>query len=383
MDSDVLDRRFMQTAARHSRFRRRLTALVLPALVLTTLFTFGFHYAVVGVRSSDLSRWADLLRSEPVGNAPAEIERDFNQRFLPSVAARTLLFGTGAPAVRALGAERVTAADGTIFIREDIDVCHTVPFLSRADGRPREAIKVIAALAGRLRERGIRLIVVPVPAKASIYPDRLFPEYDVSGGPDLNSGHHAWISALQTAGVEVFDPSEVLWQHRGETLYFKTDTHWSPRAMEFTATALADYIRPFLDASTPQRRFDARVERHSMQGDLSESPGQAGMETFEFSQIWKVDTSPAFGDDASILVTGDSNVYLLQERSGGFAQLLAFQLQRDVQSLGTWGVRAPAMIRHVEESQARLDGKKVVVLAFAIRKLLTDEWQSQPPMFAR
>lgn len=365
----------MQRVERHSRTRRRIRLLALPSLVMTSLSTFGIYYAAVGVRGSDFKRWNDIARSMPIGTVPAEIERDFNQRFLPSAAARTLLFGVDARAVRMISPERITASDGTVFVREDIDVCHSVPFLARADGRPRDAINVLAALAMRLQTRGIHLIVVPVPSKASIYPDRLHPAYDVARGPDLNAGHREWVAALEAKGLEVFDPSQLLWDCRGETMYFKTDTHWTPRAMEVTAAALAERCRALAPGSAGVQQFESRVMQRVLKGDSPDENDPAGADLVtDYHQILDGGESASFGDEAQILVIGDSNVHLLQEQSGGLAHLLARDVQQGVQSVGLWGVRAPAMVREVEADAQRLKQKKVVVLVFAIRKLLTDDW---------
>lgn len=357
------------------RRRTRLAALWLPCAVLGVLTVLGGYYAAFGVGAADFHRWADLSRSEPLGKLPAAVEQDFNQRFLAGQAARTLVLGIDLPVLHPRGPDRITSPSGMVFLREDIDLCHTVPLLSRENDRASQALVVLGALADRLRERGTTLIIVPVPSKASICAPEIDPNYDVSLGADLNEGHARWMSAAAARGIEVFDPTEILWGHRDETMFFKTDTHWSPRTMDLVASALAPRIEAALGPAVPRVPFQTRAAKYSYRGDVSENPHPDQYDIHaDYIQLVEDGRPLSFGDEAEVLVTGDSNAEQLAPQSGAFAHLLASHTGMPVQNDAVIGIQASRMVSRLDVSLPPVRNKKVVVLVFAIRKLVCNDW---------
>ena len=100
----------------------------------------------------------------------------------------------------------------------------------------------------QLADRGIQLLVVPVPGKASIYPDRVSSRADP--GKIADSSHTlAFISRLNDAGIPTIDLFGAFHQERrrdrltnGEPLYLRQDTHWTPEGAELAAQTVAQRV---------------------------------------------------------------------------------------------------------------------------------------------
>lgn len=131
-----------------------------------------------------------------------------------------------------------------------------------------EKADLIAAVRDYLGERGARLVVVPVPAKARIYAAQLypysFPSYKKEVYPDF-------IRALQKRRVALADPLPLMEAQAAQTpLFLKTDTHWTPQGAEIAATITGAFVSrhvPGLDYE--RRRYETRVNgKKDHSGDL-------------------------------------------------------------------------------------------------------------------
>src|SRR5262249_45563234 len=89
-----------------------------------------------------------------------------------------------------------------------------------------DAVTAFIDMRAQLEERGIRLIVMRILGKDTIYPENLSPAYPPDAGPALNSDYRRWKEQLNAAGVEVLDVTDLLWQAKSaasESLYLKYD----------------------------------------------------------------------------------------------------------------------------------------------------------------
>ncbi len=357
------------------RRRARWRAIWLPATVLGTLSFLGLYHAIAGVRAADLKRWRDMAATSTLQQLPPLIETDFNIRFLPSFSARTIAFGIPLKQMRAADVENIVSPHGYVFVPEDVHVPYGRSFLDRIETRPRDAIGAIAALSNKLRARHIHLLVVPVPAKASLLPEELDSAYDVSSGPLLNDGHDAWFAALRQAGVDLFDPTPALWNNRNVApLFFKLDTHWTQFAKIITARAIAPSINHWLDPATTRISPAERSVTIQFVSD-SNGPAQTVPDmTIEQMQLLIDGGAAQFGDDAPVLVIGDSYAEQFCSEGAGFSQMLARELKVPVQNAAAFGVPASRMAQQVGASSALLAKKKIVVLLFALRKIQCNDW---------
>ena len=126
--------------------------------------------------------------------------------------------------------------------------------------------------ARELAGRGIRLVIMPAPAKATVYPEMLSPGTSALA-PLRNPSFAGFVAEMQAAGVLVFDPAPVLLEAKAgaiEPLYLATDTHWRPRAVELVAAHLAAFLREAVELDEVEDPGylleDAEVSHH---GDLA------------------------------------------------------------------------------------------------------------------
>src|SRR5258706_2640697 len=95
----------------------------------------------------------------------------------------------------------------------------------------------------QLARRGIALLVVPTPLKPMIEPEGLTPHTVTL--PLENPSWPDFVRRLNAAGIEIFDPSPLLAQEKaahGQPQYLRTDTHWTPQAMDLIARQLAERV---------------------------------------------------------------------------------------------------------------------------------------------
>jgi SGNH hydrolase-like domain, acetyltransferase AlgX len=257
-------------------------------------------------------------------------------------------------------------------------------------------VPAIVQFHAQLAARGIELILLPVPGKASVHPEYFTPTF-AQDTPGLhNRSYRAFVRALEARGIRVFDPTDRLaaFAHTHETpSYLATDTHWTPAAMESIAAALAQELRPLLPAAPAAavfRRDTALVTHLGDLGQMLKLPSGAGWpapETVEIHPVQPVAGGAvgAIDPTADVLLLGDSfaNIYALGSlgwgASAGLAEHLALALNRPVDALRRNDAGAHAtreMLAHeVASGCNRLAGKKVVVWEFAARELVQGDWK--------
>ncbi len=258
---------------------------------------------------------------------------------------------------------------------------------------PRPALR---GLADDLRARGIGLLVLPVPVKPAIHPER----FAAGARPPLeNPSYSALLQQLEAAGIQVFDPTPLLVdaaRSAGEPQYLSRDTHWTPAAMERVATALGDRLTALgLPALSVSERWVRGERRTSGAGDLVEllelPRGQTDFppETVTIHPVAAEDGSPWRPDPrADLLLLGDSftNVYsqagLGWGDGAGLAEQLSFHLGRAVDRLAVnAGGAAEArrrLLAALADDPQRLDGKRWLVYQFSARELSLGDWPVLP-----
>jgi alginate O-acetyltransferase complex protein AlgJ len=287
-----------------------------------------------------------------------------------------------------LGSENaLIGRNGWLYYQPDV-ACLTNPVSELAD-----SIETVVDFNRQLAARGISLLVMPTPIKPSIEPEFLWKGYAGRNEPLLPPAYAAWLQALGHRGIRVFDSHPVLMKRKSgthESPYLKTDTHWTPRAMEAIASALADEIRPDFDEGSAVLERQGRTV--SSPGDIALmlNPGNSSvgypLETVEINEmripghgIWRESKS------ADVLLLGDSfsNIYSLEGmgwgRSAGLAEQLSYYLQRPIDRIVQNDAGASAGRRILSQELARgkdrLAGKKLVIWQFAVRELSFGDWQ--------
>ena len=248
----------------------------------------------------------------------------------------------------------------------------------------------------QLAARDIQLIVMPVPVKPMIHPEKFSIRYEQFNevlqnpsyrrlmleleNPDLffkryeeflrsyrrvpvEKAQRSWYWQFIEALEELEDAKEDILKSRvlffdvatnliekknngGMVQYLETDTHWRPETMRWAAIKLKDYIESNIKLSEKNPiKYTRTSKRISNLGDIAlmmKLPSDQKIfrrQEIDFYQVtrgnhlWRPDMT------AEILLLGDSfsNVYSLNEmgwgEAGGFAEQLSYELKRPVDAI--------------------------------------------------
>jgi alginate O-acetyltransferase complex protein AlgJ len=295
----------------------------------------------------------------------------------------------------------LTGTDGWLFLSAEFRFLQTPVFwggsgggaskgVSRSGtGETTDPLEAIAHYRDQLAAEGIRLLLVPVPPKALALRAKLPAEAAARVQADTLP---RFFEQLRARKVEVLDLLPVFAKGgsaTGDALYCKTDSHWSGTGCQAAARAIADALRPTLEA-VPKRAFSSRTVSAEFVGDLSElqSPPSGAKETLPVRQV-SLETGEPLQPDASspLLLLGDSHTLVfhdfLAERAGLLDQL-ALETGVVPDLIGTRGSGANAvrvsLLRRTIKDPAYLRSKRVVVWCFAAREFTEADpgWQKIP-----
>lgn len=264
---------------------------------------------------------------------------------------------------------------GRNFMRDEEGSSHVVLNKDGREERVSDPLPAILDFHCQLQERGIRLILLPVPSKAHF----AGPHYD----PNLNQGYWPLLFELGgPGGVEVLNLVPHYQNERvnfGRKLFLQTDSHWDPPTMELSANLLASGIR---NRSSDTEEFSTSRRTVTNSGDLAELLGEDWSEAIEQKVVldgqgkaWK----PAV--DSPVLLLGDSftNVFSLTEMGwgsgAGLAEALSVELGFSVDRIARNADGAFASREELQRSPGRLQGKQVVIWQFAMRELSLGDWK--------
>jgi len=310
-------------------------------------------------------------------------------------------------AVKLRSAESAHAAvipgvDGWFFLSSDIRFLTVGQFwgadaakVSRAH-KPESAdpIPAIVDVREQLKKRGIDLILMPVPPKPAIYPDKILPDVDLHGetaAPYLTR----FYDELRKREIDVVDLAPIFLQNRtGEhsPVYCKTDTHWSGLGCVLAAQTIKDKIHEKL-AGQPQKNYAAEWKEITIKGDLGDLTGPDAKkfepEKIAVRTISDKETGAAVSPDPNspLLIIGDSHTLVfhdfLAEKSGLLDQV-AYEIGFAPDLIGTRGSGSTSvrisLYRRARKDPGFLAKKKVIVWCFAAREFTESDqgWDKVP-----
>ena len=247
----------------------------------------------------------------------------------------------------------------------------------------------------QLKERGIQLLVVPVPSKATIYPEKIFSELSVSSG-DVAAPVSTFYDELRANDIEVLDlvPRYIEYRAREhEELFCKTDTHWSGSGCVLAARAIAKRLRQNLAGPAPENDYASDWIDISLDGDLGEllSPDapKPGREKVHVRSVTDRRTGSSVVPDPNspVLLLGDSFTLVFHDfyaANAGLMDQLALELGGAPDLIGTRGSGATAvrisLYRRTAKDPEYLGKKKIVIWCFASREFTeaAQGWQKLP-----
>ena len=258
-----------------------------------------------------------------------------------------------------------------------------------------DPVPAIVDFQRQLKARGIELVVVPVPPKAAIYPEKIVPGFDVRA-TDPAPMLHRFYDELRGAGIDVLDLSALFIQNRDHArgpVFCKTDSHWSGIGCVLAAQAIAEKVRAKLPRPSTPKEYASDWKEVQISGDLdglmSREVHKPGPEKIAVQPVGAKGTGAAVEPDpeSPLLLLGDSHTLVyhdfLAERAGLVDQL-ALQLGFAPDLIGTRGsgatpVRLNLYRRSVKDA-GYLAKKKVVVWCFAAREFTeaTEGWAKAP-----
>jgi hypothetical protein len=259
----------------------------------------------------------------------------------------------------------------------------------------KDPIPAILDFQQQLKARGIELLVVPVPPKAAIYPEKIVAGFDVRAA-DPAPVLHRFYEELRGAGIDVLDLSALFIQNREHArgpVFCKTDSHWSGIGCVLAAQAIADKVRSKLPHPVTPKEYASDWKEVQVSGDLdglmSRETHKPGPEKVAVQSVSEKGNDTPVEPDANspLLLLGDSHTLVyhdfLAERAGLLDQL-ALQLGFAPDLIGTRGsgatpVRLNLYRRSVKDA-GYLAKKKVVVWCFAAREFTeaTEGWAKAP-----
>ena len=250
----------------------------------------------------------------------------------------------------------------------------------------------------QLAARGIRLLAVPVPVKPEIVPEKFTSR--LTGTQMVhNYSYQLFVDKLTEAGVWVADVAAWMGEYKQrnkKTPFLRTDTHWTPSAMQWIASRLADELNQQLswngidflpqktetNSVTNQGDIAAMLDLQPMWNPYPSETVTTLRVTYADGSRWKASAA------AELLVLGDSfsNIFSLDAmgwgESGGFVEHLSHALHQPIDRIvrndqGAFATRQ-LLARELARGRDRLAGKKVVVYQFASRELALGDWQILP-----
>ena len=249
----------------------------------------------------------------------------------------------------------------------------------------------------QLKARGIELLVVPVPPKAAVYPEKIVAGYKAAGN-DSAPVLQRFYQELTAAGVDVLDLTATFVQNHDNPkgpVFCKTDSHWSGIGCVLAAQVIAEKVKGKIPKPATAKDYVAEWKEAEREGDLASlvAPGgrKSPPEKIAVQSVSEKGTGAAVQDDANspLLLIGDSHTLIYHDRDflpvrAGLVDQLALQLGFAPDLIGTSGSGAtPVRInlyRRSGKDAGYLAKKKVVVWCFAAREFTeaTEGWAKVP-----
>lgn len=307
------------------------------------------------------------------------------------------LFQTVLTGILHTGNEKaVVGKDGWLFYEKDISYLTGHPIVSIDTHASNQGKKSPAAcisdFAKQLENQGIKLVIMPIPLKPLLYPEKLNNSYSENNILQ-NQGYNTFIAELKSRNIQVFDPTEILqsMKKKKEKVFLKTDTHWTPEAMEKVAGSLSRFLLDSILVEPGSDFYGKDSIEIVQQGDIYTMlklkkalplfpPEKVIIHSIlnERGEYWQ----PA--KTAEVLFLGDSfsNIYSLEGmgwgKTAGFAEHLSYFLQQPIDAIrrNDEGSIATRKMLQTEQKKGRnrLAGKKVVIWEFAMRELTQGNW---------
>jgi hypothetical protein len=339
---------------------------------------------ICDLRKGDSPQILELFRQTPTRANLKRLESSLENGCAAAQAIRPWMQAARFVLLEDTGDKALRGRNGWFFYRP------AVQYLIEPAPSSEEVLAAVLAFRDDLAKRGIRLLVMPAPNKASVYPEMLAAR--AARVKSVNAGTGKVLAELKNAGVEIFDLFDLYGRAKGTPggpmYYLAQDSHWSPEGMRLAAEAVA---RRLLDLGWVQRgtaKYETRPVAVERYGDVLKMIRVPQMERlFEpqhinCTQVVDVERGKPYADDPNspVLVVGDSFLRIFERDepgSGGFVAHLALNLGFGLSSVISDGGASTLVRQQLARKPALLKGKKVVIWEFVERDIRfgTEGWQ--------
>jgi len=278
--------------------------------------------------------------------------------------------------------------------------------------RAKNPFAAVVEFKDYLKQLGVDFLLVPVPTKADVFPDKLA-GVKLPGArgkkraiPVINPYGRKFLLELNRAGVDVVDLLPVYLGARGrklkrgqEPLYQPQDTHWTDRGLRMAARVIGQRIKryPWYAALRKRRRkFRYKLKRTTFrrQGDLVSRLAAREQRRFRPAKLFAHQVltrrGKLFEDDASspIVVLGDSFTGVYQRTdcgSAGVSAHIAHQIRHPVDLVMSYGGGPNVRNKLLTRDEKALGRMRLLIWLFAARDFFNywDDWaplkQKAPP----
>ena len=301
-----------------------------------------------------------------------------------------------------------TGLDGWLFFTPELRHLSIGEFwgpragqVSRArPGSEPDPLPAILDFQSQLEAVGVELLMVPVPPKAVIYPEKITDAMDIPiPVPRLDNNHQAFYAILREQGVTVLDLTDEFIQERFHpegTLYCRQDTHWSGVGCMLAGQRIASAVRTREWYKTQGKiNYTPHWYTASIHGDLyreiepTEIPREElrlrGVVTTEEGRSQPIVPDP----NSPVILLGDSHNLVfhagddMHTTGAGLADQLAFELGFPVDLVAVRGSGATPsrvnLLRRAQRDPSYWEQKRLVVWCFTARELTeSDGWDLVP-----
>ncbi len=290
----------------------------------------------------------------------------------------------------------VTGRDGWLYSASE---------LSRAagSGSSSSAVSAISAYASRLRGIGTELIVVPVPAKVHVYPDKISKTLKMNSRKPqrVDSALESALRSLNGSGVATVDLVPAFMAARGAKSgepMLRTGQGWSPEGAVIAAREIASAVKRSRAGSRIGTISGITSENStiSFTGGLASGAAKVKPEVLPVRTAGRISgekmRSISFKENGgTVLLMGDGNILAWREgnnpqgSSAAFASLadqVAVELEiiPDVLFNASDPRNAPRMriMRERTAGRGTLSGTRALIWVFPAPDLLSSGWRHVP-----
>jgi hypothetical protein len=294
------------------------------------------------------------------------------------------------------GENAVLGRHGWLFYRPSVRYVIERP--ARApEGDFVDPVAAIQSFRDQLDARGIRLLLVPVPNKESVYPEMVAARANHAGVIVCDETRRL-LDELKHRGIEYVDLFEAFGRAKQQEkssapirLYLARDSHWSPEGAQLAAGAVARRALKGGGLALGHYAYTERSLTALRHGDLvamlqvPQIERALEPETLTCRQVIHQDTGALYRDspESEVLILGDSFLRIYEKDEPGAAGLIAHlarELGQPLTSIVNDGGASTLVRQDLARRPSLLVNKRLVIWEFAEReiRLGTQGWRIVP-----